>query len=78
MLAGACLPGVSWHAGGAAVGRRGRRGVVRGGQPLTDDECKIGDRWGVSESETFCRYPCDDFVSRLGERLARRGVIADL
>jgi hypothetical protein len=23
----------------------------------------IGDRWGVSESETLCRYPCDDFVA---------------
>jgi Polyketide cyclase / dehydrase and lipid transport len=23
----------------------------------------IGDRWGVSESETLRRYPCDDFVA---------------
>ena len=23
----------------------------------------IGDRWGVSESETLCPYPCDEFVA---------------
>jgi hypothetical protein len=23
----------------------------------------IGDRWGVSESETLRSYPCDDFVA---------------
>jgi hypothetical protein len=22
----------------------------------------IGDRWGVTESETLLSYPCDDFV----------------
>src|SRR5215469_1517776 len=28
-----------------------------------DDGCMIGDRWGVSDSETLRSYPCDDFVS---------------
>ena len=23
----------------------------------------IGDRWGVSDSEIFHSYPCDDFVA---------------
>jgi hypothetical protein len=22
----------------------------------------IGDRWGVTQEETACRYPCDDLV----------------
>jgi hypothetical protein len=33
----------------------------------------IGDRWGVSESETARRYPCDDFVAAPGWQ-AWRGV----
>jgi hypothetical protein len=28
-----------------------------------EDEGVIGDRWGVSESETLRPYPCDDFVA---------------
>jgi len=28
-----------------------------------ENECVIGDRWGVSESETLRAYPCDDFVA---------------
>ena len=36
----------------------------------------IGDRWGVSESETLRSYPCDDFVA--SPRLqAWRGVLVD-
>jgi hypothetical protein len=27
-----------------------------------EDGCVIGDRWGVSDSETLLPYPCDDFV----------------
>jgi hypothetical protein len=30
---------------------------------LVEDGCMIGDRWGVSESETLRSYPCDDFVA---------------
>jgi len=26
-------------------------------------KCMIGDRWGVSRSETLRTYPCDDFVT---------------
>jgi hypothetical protein len=40
---------------------------------LTDDGRMIGDRWGVSESETTRRYPCDDFVPSPSLR-AWRGV----
>jgi hypothetical protein len=36
----------------------------------------IGDRWGVTESETLRRYPCDDFVSSPVLR-AWRGVHID-
>jgi hypothetical protein len=35
--------------------------VVAG--PLAEDGCMIGDRWGVSDSETLRSYPCDDFVA---------------
>ena len=28
-----------------------------------EDGRMIGDRWGVSESETSRSYPCDDFVA---------------
>ena len=28
-----------------------------------EDECMIGDRWGVSESEMLRTYPCDGFVA---------------
>jgi hypothetical protein len=31
--------------------------------PLAEDGGVIGDRWGVSESETLRSYPCDDFVA---------------
>jgi len=30
---------------------------------MVEDECMIGDRWGVSDSETVRSYPCDDFVT---------------
>jgi hypothetical protein len=30
---------------------------------MVEDECMIGDRWGVSESETLRSYPCDAFVA---------------
>jgi len=30
---------------------------------MVEDECMIGDRWGVSDSETSRFYPCDDFVT---------------
>ncbi|MGW3615869.1 polyketide cyclase [Micromonospora arida] len=29
---------------------------------MADDGCVIGDRWGVTNSETLRTYPCDDFV----------------
>ncbi|MGC4796529.1 polyketide cyclase [Micromonospora saelicesensis] len=29
---------------------------------MADDGCVIGDRWGVTTSETLRTYPCDDFV----------------
>jgi hypothetical protein len=31
----------------------------------------IGDRWGVSESETLRPYPCDDFTTAAGRELGR-------
>jgi hypothetical protein len=31
--------------------------------PVVEDGRMIGDRWGVSESETLRPYPCDDFVA---------------
>jgi hypothetical protein len=43
----------SWRASGEEV--------VAG--PLVEDGRMIGDRWGVSESETLRSYPCDDFVA---------------
>ena len=30
---------------------------------MVEDECMIGDRWGVSGSEILRSYPCDDFVT---------------
>jgi hypothetical protein len=30
---------------------------------MVEDEGMIGDRWGVSGSETVRSYPCDDFVT---------------
>jgi hypothetical protein len=30
---------------------------------MVEDECMIGDRWGVGGSETLRSYPCDDFVT---------------
>jgi hypothetical protein len=30
---------------------------------MVEDECMIGDRWGVSGSETVRSYPCDGFVT---------------
>jgi hypothetical protein len=30
---------------------------------MVEDECMIGDRWGVSDSETVRSYPCDGFVT---------------
>ena len=30
---------------------------------MAEDGRMIGDRWGVSESETLRSYPCDDFVA---------------
>jgi hypothetical protein len=30
---------------------------------VVEDGRMIGDRWGVSESETLRSYPCDDFVA---------------
>jgi hypothetical protein len=30
---------------------------------LVEDGHMIGDRWGVSDSETLRSYPCDDFVA---------------
>src|SRR5215470_8953051 len=30
---------------------------------MGEDKCMIGDRWGVSASETLRSYPCDDFVT---------------
>ena len=30
---------------------------------MVEDECMIGDRWGVSGSEMLRSYPCDDFVT---------------
>src|SRR5215469_6789755 len=35
----------------------------RGAGTLVEDGPMIGDRWGVSESETVRSYPCDDFVA---------------
>jgi hypothetical protein len=31
--------------------------------PWWENGCMIGDRWGVSESDTLRSYPCDDFVA---------------
>lgn len=42
-------------------------------RPAVEDGCVIGDRWGVSESETLRSYPCDDFVASPAVR-AWRGV----
>ena len=30
---------------------------------LLENGCVIGDRWGVGDSETSRRFPCDDFVA---------------
>ncbi|MEK8107187.1 LysR family transcriptional regulator [Micromonospora sp. M12] len=38
--------------------RRARTDVV----DMADHGCMIGDRWGVTTSETLRTYPCDDFV----------------
>jgi hypothetical protein len=57
-----------------------RADVNRGGRPddavtetVVEDGRVIGDRWGVSERETFGSYPCDDFVASTTVR-AWRGV----
>lgn len=44
------------------VGRGGRRDDVVAG-PVAQDGPMIGDRWGVSQSETVRSYPCDAFVA---------------
>jgi hypothetical protein len=31
--------------------------------PSVDNGCVLGDRWGVSESETLRSYPCDNYVA---------------
>jgi hypothetical protein len=30
---------------------------------MAENESVIGDRWGVTDSETTRSYPCDDFVA---------------
>ena len=52
---------VSAVASRAGVGRGGRPDDVVAG-PLPEDGHMIGDRWGVSQSETSRSYPCDEFV----------------
>ncbi len=37
--------------------------TARAGGPLAEDGHIIGDRWGVSQSETVRSYPCDEFVA---------------
>ena len=41
-------------------GQRDRR--FTGARGLPEYGCVIGDRWGVSHSETVRSYPCDEFV----------------
>src|SRR6516225_5338044 len=50
-----------WPHAAARIVTRHREG--RGGQTMVEDEGMIGDRWGVSRSETLRAYPCDDFVT---------------
>ena len=58
----------------ARIVARHREG--RGGQTMVEDEGMIGDRWGVSRSETLRAYPCDDFVAAPTLR-AWRGVYVE-
>lgn len=62
-LALARLPGAC----GAASDERllGRPGdaELAGGLTVSRIGCVLGDRWGVSDSETLRYYPCDDFVA---------------
>lgn len=44
---------------------------------MAQDKCVIGDRWGVTTSETLRSYPCDDFVVSPTLR-AWRGVRVDV
>jgi hypothetical protein len=41
------------------TGRRDQRQI---GMRAADDGCMIGDRWGVTDGEISCSYPCDNFV----------------
>jgi hypothetical protein len=62
LTSGAGAYRISAVASRAGVGRGGQRDDVVAGL-LAEDGHMIGDRWGVSESETLRSYPCDDFVA---------------
>src|SRR6202000_3491226 len=57
-------PGTGRNFSPAARAPRGRPAAAGAVTWLADDGGMIGDRWGVSDSETRRAYPCDELLSR--------------